>query len=54
MSEGDISCLHRNLSSLGLGCVSENTDTFSGLLDQLIKVKECAIRMYKSCKRDKS
>ncbi|XP_021914315.1 uncharacterized protein LOC110827193 isoform X5 [Zootermopsis nevadensis] len=38
MSEGDISCLHRNLSSLGLGCVSENTDTFSGLLDQLIKI----------------
>jgi hypothetical protein len=38
-SEGeDISCVDRNLTSLGLGYLLENTDSFSGLLDQAIKV----------------
>jgi hypothetical protein len=50
---GDISCVERNLTSLGLGNLSENTDSFSGLLDQLIKVTECVLMRLESYKRYK-
>jgi hypothetical protein len=49
---GDISCVKRNLVSLGLGYLSENTDSFCSLLDKLIKVNETCFNeviTYKSC-----
>ncbi|XP_069700066.1 AP-5 complex subunit beta-1-like isoform X1 [Periplaneta americana] len=34
----DLSCVNANLISLSLGCLTENIDSYSNLLDQLLKV----------------